>query len=438
MRTLFSYAKKAAILFIIFFIASAPFVHAQVVDSAISPETIEMPVVETMQTDQAVETAIEQKAVIDVFVRDTCKHCKDAKSFLSDLQTKRDDFVINYRNLKDKQEYENWKALADKKELPKITPIILVANTVIQGFDTPETTGQRLVALIDKAKTLEHQYSVEEYIADDRKFAIEGTGTGCTENSTECAASEVNYIFTVPFFGVVDLYEYSLPAISFILGLIDGFNPCAMWVLVTFLLVLMQVGNRRRMFEIAGLFILAEAIMYYLILTVWFTAWDFIGLDAIITPIVGLVAIGGGIFFLWEWRKSDGTCQVGDVQQKSKISGKIKKLAESKVTWATAAGIIGLAFSVNIIEFACSIGIPQAYTKIIEINELGTLATHANMFIYIIAYMIDDFIVFAIALYGIDKLHLATKYSKASNLIGGVLMIILGLILIFAREWLVL
>lgn len=396
------------------------------------------------QTNQIEKTIISElkqneKIIIDIFVRDTCKHCKEAKLFLTDLQTERSDFEVVYRNLKDEKEYENWKTLAEKKGLPKITPIIFISNTIIQGFDTQETTGKRIIDLIDKGKSLEKVYTFDEFIlADINNFAIEGSGnTGCSENSTECSASEVNYIFTLPFFGVVDLYDYSLPTISFVLGFIDGFNPCAMWVLVTFLLVLIQVGNRRRMWEIAGLFIVAEAIMYYLILTVWFTAWDFIGLDAIITPIVGLVAIGGGVFFLYEWKTADGTCKVTDIKERAKISSRIKKLAESKLTWATVLGIIGLALSVNIIEFACSVGIPQAYTKIIEINQLGFWATQGNMLLYIIAYMVDDLIVFGIALYGIDKLHLATKYSKASNLIGGVLMILLGLILIFAREWLV-
>ena len=106
-------------------------------------------------------------------------------------------------------------------------------------------------------------------------------------------------------------------------------------------------------------------------------------------------------------------------------------MALAKFSIFTLLGILGLAFSVNIIEFACSIGIPQTFTKILEINNLGFLQSNIFIFIYILFYMIDDFIVFGIGLYGIDKLSLTTKYSKLSNLIGGILMIVLGFMLIF-------
>ena len=100
-------------------------------------------------------------------------------------------------------------------------------------------------------------------------------------------------------------------------------------------------------------------------------------------------------------------------------------------------GVLGLAFSVNIIEFACSIGIPQAFTKIIELNGLSWLQTQAMMAIYILFYMVDDIIVFGIALYSFERLGVTTKYVKASNLIGGMLMLILGALLIFNPEALV-
>jgi len=185
------------------------------------------------------------------------------------------------------------------------------------------------------------------------------------------------------------------------------------------------------------LFIVAQAVMYYLILNVWFTAWDFIGLDRIITPIIGVVAIAGGLFFLYEWKKSDGTCKVTNLEQRSKISKRIHQLVSSPLTWVTAAGIIGLALSVNIIEFACSIGVPQAFTKIIELNQLNFWWAQLYMGLYILFYVIDDLLIFAIALYSFDKIGLTGKYSRWSNLIGGVLMVLLGLLLIFKREWLI-
>ena len=313
----------------------------------------------------------------------------------------------------------------------------LVGNVIIQGFDSSETTGKRIVEIIDKSKGKE-TLNFEEYIKAGGSGKVESVTDGiCDEESGICEIQEEPLLVTLPFWGVVNLKQYSLPTLSLVLGFVDGFNPCAMWVLVTFLIVLVEVGSKKRMWQIAGLFILAEAIMYYLILNVWFTAWDFVGLDNIVTPIIGAIAIGGGIFFLYEWKKSEGTCKVTNIGQKQKIHRKIHSLVNAELTILTILGIIALAFSVNVIEFACSVGIPQAFTKILDINALDWLTRQFYMALYVLMYMVDDIIVFGIALYSIEKIGLTTKYSKWSNLIGGILMLILGIILIFKPDLLI-
>jgi hypothetical protein len=178
--------------------------------------------------------------------------------------------------------------------------------------------------------------------------------------------------------------------------------------------------------------------MYYLILNVWFTTWNFIGLDQIVTPIVALIAIGAGIYFIYEYfTLPAGVCAISSLEQQNKTHNKIAKIIKTPLTIVSAIGIIGIALSVNIIEFACSIGIPQTFTKILEINDSGLLYNQMMILIYTFFYMIDDFIVFGIALYSFDRLGIAQKYSKACQLLGGILMIVLGLILIFKRSWLV-
>ena len=210
-----------------------------------------------------------------------------------------------------------------------------------------------------------------------------------------------------------------------------------MWVLVTFLIILMQMGSKRQMWIVVGSFLAAEAIMYYLILNVWLQVWDFIGMDRIITPLVGIVSVVGGLFFLYEWYKSLGTemaCRVVDMEDRSRIVRKIRQLATSKFTLLTLFGIVVLAFSVNIIEFACSIGYPQAFTKIIQVNNLGFWHTQYLMAIYIFFYMVDDLIVFGLALWGFDKIHMTEAFSRWSALLGGLLMLFLGYMLIAHPE----
>jgi len=369
---------------------------------------------------------------VEVFERDICSHCRDEKEFLNKLQKERGDLIIVYHNIGEDAHKEHFIQLAELEGIPKVTPITIIDAIILQGFDSEETTGKKIKALIDNAKG-KPQYSFEEFIAaGGSRNIITDSGTCNIEGeSISCGVQEINYWITIPFIGPVDVAKYSLPVLSVVLGFVDGFNPCAMWVLVLFLTILMEAGSRRRMLEMAGLFIIAEAVMYYLILNVGMTAWDFVGMDDIVTPIVGFVAVSAGCFFLYQFYKSDTTCKVGNLQSKRKTTEKIKHYATAPMTIITALGILGLAFSVNIIEFACSVGIPQTFTKILDLNYLGWTGKQLYNTIYILMYMIDDLVIFAIALYSFDKIGLTThKYTRASHLIGGTLMIMLGLILL--------
>lgn len=378
-----------------------------------------------------------EKVKIEVLERADCTHCQDEKVFLEALKKNRSDIEVQYLDIADAKNLETFKQVAAKADLSQSTPITIVGMNVMQGFSTSDTTGKTIETLIVKNKNTPLQ-GFDAYLKADAAVIAKAENGGSSCDSGElCAPEKPTLLVKIPFVGTKDVAQYSLIALSSVLGLLDGFNPCAMWVLVTFLIVLMQIGNKRKMWIIAGLFILAESIMYYLILNVWFKTWNFIGLDSIVTPVIGMLAIGGGIFFLYEWYKSLGTemaCQIIDIENRSKIVKKIKSFSEAPLTIVSALGIMGLAFSVNIIEFACSIGYPQAFTKIIQLNDLGFWQTQWYMLVYIFFYMVDDFIVFGLALWGFDKIHLTQGFSKWSALIGGVCMLLLGYLLIFAPE----
>ena len=394
--------------------------------------------IQTTSVEPAIATTTENISSgghIYFFGRESCRFCQMEEEFLDELAAEYSDLVIERYDIELSDEAKAlFDQITEANEISKITPLTLVGGKVIQGYNSPETTGQVIRTALERAQAGQDP-DIEQYF---KGGSVVAGGDGCDEHGEECAV-EVDpneFVMKLPVIGVVDLTKFSLVSLAAILGFVDGFNPCAMWVLVTFLLILMQIGDRRKLLYVAGLFMLAEAIMYGLILNVWYKTWDFVGLDGIVTPLVGVVAIGGGLFFLYKYirAKDTLTCDITSIEQQSGIEAKIQKLVHSPLTLATALGIIGIAFSVNVIEFACSIGIPQAFTKILELNVLTTLEYQGYIGVYLIAYMIDDLIVFGLAYWGIDRLHASYKYTKLSMLIGGVLMIVLGAFLLLAPE----
>ena len=387
-----------------------------------------------------------KKVKIEYFGRKDCKNCANLEKFLKELSTKRDDFeYVEHKIDESKEEKAFFDETASKLKLVKGTPIIYIDGHIIQGFNTADTTGKEIESLINSGKTKDKILTLKEYVESGQTGNVSSNGAVCT-GDTVCEVpgltkgAENQVLVNIPIINkTVDLTNYSLFTMSLILGTIDGFNPCAMWVLVLFLTALIAVGNKVKMFRVAGLFILAEAVMYFFILNAWIYAWDFVGLDKWVTPLVGIVGIIGGIFFIRNYLKKGDTleCEVTDFEQRAKISKKIKDIANKPFTLLTALAIIGLALSVNVIEFACSVGIPQTYTKILQINEVPFWTRQFYTFIYIIGYMIDDIIVFGFALMSVNKLQLTTKYSKWVNLFGGILMIILGLIMLIKPSLLI-
>lgn len=273
------------------------------------------------------------------------------------------------------------------------------------------------------------------YFEDVVPNTITTKGGDSCEDGENCripkAASGGTYV-KIPWMGTINLKDYSLIFLASLLGFVDGFNPCAMWVLVVFLTILSQTGSRRKMFQIAGIFILAEAIMYYAILNVWYKTWDFVQLDQIVTPIIGVISIGAGIFFLYEFfTNKDGECTITSMSQKKKLTEKIRHIVNAPMSIGIFLATIGVAFSVNVIEFACSIGIPQAFTKLLEMSSLGLVQKQFYISVYTLFYMVDDFVVFGIALYAFQYLGLTTKYTRYCLIVGGTIMLVLGYFFLF-------
>ena len=390
----------------------------------------------------ALVTTTTENSVVPVyfFGRDDCKFCVAEKKFMAELAKQRSDFEFIYYNIaEDKEAKSLFDRLLESRDLPKVTPVTLIGEKLIQGFDADNTTGASIIRAIDRAKGKD-MVSVEQFISSKDGEVLGSADSGCESGSlVPCEESEPRFLFTLPFVGAIDLETFSLFSLSAILGFVDGFNPCAMWVLVTFLLILLQIGDKKKMWQIVGLFLFAEAVMYYMILNVWYKTWDFIGLDKIVTPLIGVLALVGGLFFLKKYfqNRKKLTCEVTSIEHQKGVEAKIKKLIHSPLTIVTAIGIIGIAFSVNIIEFACSVGIPQAYTKILEMNSLNFVVHQLYILVYTFFYMLDDIIVFGLALYSFNKLHTSYKYANLSALIGGILMLILGALMLFAPNMLV-
>ena len=284
-------------------------------------------------------------------------------------------------------------------------PITIFGNQVFSGWESEETTGRAI------------EEALQQCLAGN-----------CPPPTSE----EPKHKIKLPIIGEIVLADYSLPALAVILGLVDGFNPCAMWVLVYLISVVATLRDRKRIWLIVGSFVLASGVLYFLFMTVWFETYHrFIGHLMPVTIVIGLVALGGGILQVREVIKTKGAivCEVTDEESRKKTMTKIQEIVSSPITWGTIVGIIALAFTVNSVEFACSFGIPAVFTRVLSLANLSTLQYYAYILLYDVFFMLDDTIIFGTAAFALTS-RLGDRYAKYSRPVGATILIILGLLLL--------
>jgi glutaredoxin len=161
---------------------------------------------------------------IEVFMREGCPACSAAKRFLDDLQWERPGLQVIYSDVGwDSEALARLQALADRHRVSALgVPAFSLRGELHIGYVSADTTGDRLRTLLDRPAS--------------RPGDLATTGPAAVPDSVD-----------VPLLGRLRLGELSLPAITLLLGLLDGLNPCAMWVLLFLLSLLVNLKDRRTM-----------------------------------------------------------------------------------------------------------------------------------------------------------------------------------------------
>lgn len=242
---------------------------------------------------------------------------------------------------------------------------------------------------------------------------------------------------TLPLFGNVNAKDMGMFGFTIAIGLVDGFNPCAMWVLLFLLSLLVNLKDRKKMFAIAGVFVLISGIAYFFFMTVWLEVYLFLGFMRGIQLALGTMAlIVGGIhikdFFAF---KKGVSLSIPD-SAKSGINARMRKIITAENIWAALLGATVLAIMVNILELLCTAGLPALYTNVLALQDYPAWKNYAYIGLYNIAYMFDDSVMVIIAVVTLGKRRLEEKEGRWLKLVSGALIFGIGLLMLFKPEWL--
>ncbi|WP_157679266.1 glutaredoxin family protein [Methylovulum psychrotolerans] len=359
---------------------------------------------------------------IEVFVKEGCPHCAKAKLFLEAWQHEQPQLHLLIRDIADDPTaLERLEAIAKSQQTAARVPAFYLRQHLLVGYADETSTGKLLKA----------------------ELAQQSAVTTPTDNSGSCEAADMLSCTAPPLakddFELnvlgrhITLAQVGLPLFTVTMGLLDGFNPCSMWVLILMISLLTPMHDRRRMLAVAGTFVAVEGIAYFVFMAAWLNLFLLIGLSRLSEIVIAAIAIlAGGINLKDFWAFGRGPSLSIPASAKPGIYARIRGILQAENLLAAIVGAVVLAVLVQVVEFLCTSGFPMLYTRILTLHQTGSLGYYSYLLLYNIAYMLDDIIVLGIGIITLSQRRLQEKEGRWLKLLSGLVMVGLGLYLLVA------
>jgi hypothetical protein len=367
---------------------------------------------------------------LEMFGREGCPRCAAAERFLADLQREWPALQIVVHDIG-----KNPRALARLQELAVLmgvqtlgVPAFYVRGELLIGYLSAATTGARLKALLASPVSQIEEPALEGACPAEAPLT-------CAQESLELPADTETV--DTPLFGRLSVRALGLPIFTLLLGLLDGLNPCAMWVLLFLLSLLVNLRDRRKMVLIGGTFVAVSGCVYFAFMAAWLNIFLLVGLSWGTQVVLGGVAVLVGALNIKDFFAfGHGISLSIPMVAKPGMYARVRRILQAEHLPGALAGVIVLAVLVNMIELLCTAGLPAVYTRILTLRQLPWWAYYGYLGLYNVAYMLDDSVMLILAVVTLGRRKLQEKEGRWLKLLSGIVMLGLGAVLIARPAWL--
>lgn len=381
---------------------------------------------ETFTQPAATKEAVAQPADIELFVREGCPHCAQAEAFLAKLKLQRPELRIAIRDVqKDHSALESLQSIADNRAGVGVrVPAFAVGGQLIIGFSEEANTGQLILDSLARSRLKSPEAGkAPGSCAPEERLSC---GTVAPTPALQQDISAFNFLGRR-----VSLEQLGLPLFTLAMGLLDGLNPCSMWVLILMISLLAPLNNRPRMLAIVSTFVAVEGVAYFVFMAAWLNLFLLIGLSRISEIIIAVLALVAGAINLKDfWRFGWGITLSIPAAAKPGIYARMRNILEARSLAAALVGVFVLAILVQIVELMCTSGLPALFTRILTRQQLSSLGYYGYLALYDVAYMLDDVIVLTIGVYTLSQRRLQEREGRWLKLVSGLVMVALGVYLL--------
>jgi hypothetical protein len=333
-----------------------------------------------------------------------CPHCQNARAFLVPLAEQHEWLKLHSYNLLENQEnlriYQQFAASLGQDA--QSVPGIFVCGQMLTGWHSPEITGQALLAFAQQCRS----------------------GAGAQAPPADASLQ-------LPLLASVDMGDYSLPVFTLIIASLDAFNPCAFFVLLFLLSMLVHARSRARMLLIGGTFVLISGLAYFVFMVAWLNLFFLVGALHWITLIAALVAIAIGVMGIKDYLMFHrGVSLSIREENKSRLYARVRSLLSTDNLPALMFSTVVLAIVANSYELLCTAGFPMVYTRTLTLYQLSDAGYYLYIALYNLVYVIPLVIIVALFTVSMGARKLTVMQGRLLKLLSGTMMLELGVVLL--------
>jgi len=361
---------------------------------------------------------------VEVFSRPGCSRCTTAQAWLPTLVARMSALSVEHFDIvADPAARDRLAQLVRRHGTAAASvPVIHICNRLVVGFDGAAVTGGRVDGLLEPWS----RPCPAPIGTDDPSLVLH-----------DDEASERSEAIDVSLFGRIDAGRLGMPMFTVVIGLIDGFNPCAMWVLLLLLSILVNVRDRVRIIAIAGTFVLVSGLAYFAFMAAWLHVFEWIGFLRPVQITLGLLAIAIGTIHVKDFfALHQGLSLSIPESAKPGLYRRMRQIVTAENLPAALLATFTLAVLVNVVELLCTAGLPALYTSILSARGYSSAVRYGYLALYIAAYMFDDALMVATVVWSFRRFKLQETAGRWLKLVSGTVILLLGLVMLLKPEWL--
>jgi thiol-disulfide isomerase/thioredoxin len=352
------------------------------------------------------------------FWSEKCPHCLKARPDVLAIDKEYDWLKLHSLQLVDNPEnVQKYINMADMfGNDARSVPTFMFCGNLLSGYDKFETTGQQLKSFLQAC----YRFVEQENPDNSTRYAA--------ENNTSTSID-------IPFFGSISSDEYSLPILTIFIAGMDAFNPCAFFVLLFLLSMMVHSRSRGRMALIGGIFVFFSGAIYFLFMAAWLNLFIYLGELRLITLLAGAIAVMMALVNIKDyfWFRRGFTLSISD-DEKPRLIDRIRQLLRLDSIATVIIATVVLAIVANSYELLCTAGFPMVYTRILTLRSLPVESYYLYLLLYNLIYILPLLIIVILFTVKLGSRKLSEQEGMVLKLLSGVMMLMLGSMLIVAPQ----